>query len=301
VDVLMTIPTGDTLGEGILWDDRAQALWWTDIQGKRLHRYDWASRALQTRELPQRLCSFALIEGDDRLLAAFDSGISLFDPASGEIRWLHRLPASKQGIRFNDGRVDRHGRFWVGTMVENGDERISASLYCLDHDGQLHERETGIRISNGLCSSPNGQHLYFADSPRGTVWRYALDGASGAIGARQTWVTSAAGASPDGATVDAEGHVWSAKWGAGRVVRYRPDGSVDTHVPVPASQPTCVAFGGPDLDLMFITSARDELEPGQLAEQPQAGHVFVVRPGVRGLPECRYRLASSAALLAQSG
>ncbi|HEY3732049.1 MAG TPA: SMP-30/gluconolactonase/LRE family protein [Steroidobacteraceae bacterium] len=287
------ITAANGCGEGVLWDARRQALWWTDIPGRRLHRYDWNTRSQRTFETPERVGSFGLVAGSNQLITAFESGIALYDPtgASGSagLTWLARPQAGIRGIRFNDGRVDRRGRFWCGTMVEEAGITERGNLYSID-GSQLQCHLRGVRISNGLCMSRDGGQLYFADSGARTIHVYDLIEPEGLLGKPRLFVQTPEGALPDGAAVDAEGHLWSAHWGAGCIVRYAPDGRLERTLPVPASQPTCVCFGGPNLDLLFVTSAREGLDAARLAHEPQAGHVFVYHTGVGGLPEEEYRL-----------
>ena len=286
-DPIGSINVQDDLGECVLWDDRTQSLWWTDIEKRLLHRLDWASRAMRDIPTPERLCAFGFTENGTNLIAAFESGFAFFDPDTGAVDWLVR-PALP-GQRLNDGRVDREGRFWAGSMAEEPEQKGKAQLFCLDSDGSLTARERGLTISNGIGWSPDGTRFYLADSTARTIWRYDFDPGDGAISARRIFAQTQAGAMPDGAAIDAEGHLWSAQWGAGRVVRYSPHGIVDRVLDVPASQPTCVAFGGPERSLLFVTSARIGLSKSELGRQSGAGDVFVYNAGVTGLPEPRFR------------
>ena len=171
-------------------------------------------------------------------------------------------------------------------MVE-GEGDAKGKLYCLD-GSDLKVCLTGISISNSICFSPDGKYLYFADSPQRSILRYDIDPASGTIHNRQIFAETPKGAFPDGANVDAEGHLWSAHWGAGRVVRYAPDGSTSAILEIPTAQVTCVAFGGASLDLLFVTSAREGMSAATLKEQPNAGDVFVYKVNVKGLPDPRF-------------
>lgn len=289
-----TIRAQNTLGECVLWNERSGMLWWTDIQARQLLSYRWADKTLRCYATPERVGAFGFVENSARLIVAFESGLALYDPEQKAIDWLARLEPKKPGVRFNDGRVDRQGRFWVGTMIETSDEDLEAHLYCLDCAGRLRQHERGIKISNGLCFSPDGMHLYFADSPRRSIHVYDLIEPAGTLSNRRLFAQTPAGADPDGAIVDAEGHVWSAHWGGGCVVRYSPNGHIERILEVPASQPTCVAFGGPDLKLLFVSSARAGLSSETLASQPDAGSVFVYDVGVQGLPEPQYRYTPAA-------
>ena len=173
-------------------------------------------------------------------------------------------------------------------MVE-GKGEAKGKLYCLDGN-HVKICLTGIWISNSICFSPDGKQLYFADSPLRAILRFDLDPASGTIGNRQVFTRTPKGAFPDGANIDAEGHLWSAHWGAGRVVRYAPDGSISAVIEVPTSQVSCIAFGGAALDLLFVTSAREGMSDAALKEQPNAGDVFVYKVNVKGLPEPRFAM-----------
>ena len=287
-ELIDIIPVGNTLGEGVVWDGENGVLWWTDIQERSLYRYDPTTRKLDRIATPERLCSFGLVRDSELLLAAFETGLALYNPATGKTVWLARPHADTPGIRFNDGRVDRQGRFWTGTMVEGNAPEAAAHLYHLDRRGQLHRKAGGIRISNGICWSPDSTRFYFSDSPLRTIYLYDFDAASGEIANRRVFAVTPEGAYPDGANVDCEGFLWSAHWGAGRVVRYALDGTIDRVIEVPASQPTCVAFGGPDLNLLYVTSARDGLKEDALLRHPSAGHLFVYRVDVRGQPDPRF-------------
>jgi L-arabinonolactonase len=283
------IPAGNAIGEGIIWDSRRQALWWTDIQGRRLYRLDWVTRAMRELDTPERVGSFGFVAGSEQLITAFESGIAMYDPIGKSLSWLARPESLAPGVRFNDGRVDRRGRFWSGTMVENSGDPAGGELYSLEGTGKSRCHLRGIRISNGLCMSPEGAQLYFADSPTRAIMAYDVIEPEGTLESPRLFARTPTGAVPDGATVDADGCVWSAHWGGACVVRYTPDGRIDRTLEVPASQPTCVCFGGPDLDLLFVTSAREDLDAATLAKEPHAGDVFVYRTGIRGLPEQEFR------------
>jgi sugar lactone lactonase YvrE len=285
VNPLAIISAGNTLGEGVLWDAERQCVWWTDIQERKLFRYDPATHVVLEFDTPERVCSFGLVEGSEALLTAFESGIAFYDPHSKTLDWRIRPNFGKAGLRFNDGRMDRQGRFWTGTMYEGQESLAAASLYRFDRRGELSVHATHIRISNGICWSPDSTKFYFSDSPSRTIFVYDFDAESGTISNRKVFAQTPEGAYPDGANVDSAGHVWSAHWGAGRVVGYTPEGDVAMVIDTPASQPTCVAFGGRNLDLMYVTSARDGLNEAALMGQPHAGDVFVYKMSVPGLSD----------------
>src|SRR5262245_26360178 len=168
------IPAGNTLGEGILWDSRREVLWWTDIQRRRLHRYLPGSGAMEVLETPERVGSFGLVAESELLIAAFESGIALYHPQDKSVQWLARPQADVTGVRFNDGRVDRRGRFWSGTMAESAERPPLGNLYSVDQTGTARCQLRDVRISNSLCMSPDGRLLYFADSPTHTINVYEL-------------------------------------------------------------------------------------------------------------------------------
>jgi L-arabinonolactonase len=278
------------LGEGIVWDSRRDKLWWTDIQGKALHRYDWAPGTLQILDVPDRVGSFGFVAGSERLVAAFSGGIALYDVHQQLVTWLARPDGVAPGLRFNDGRVDRRGRFWTGTMVESPADAATACLYSIGGSAGLRCHVRGVRISNGLCVSPDGTRLYFADSSTRTIWVYELVEPEGTLRSPRIFARTPDGAFPDGAAVDADGCVWSAHWGAGRIVRYTPEGRVDRTIGVPTRQPSCVCFAGPDLDILCVTTARVDLDAAILHAEPHAGDVFLYRTGVQGLAEPEYQM-----------
>jgi L-arabinonolactonase len=283
------LPVKNVLGEGILWDSRRQRLWWTDIQSRRLYRYDWALGETHRLEMPERVASFGLVAGSERLITAFESGFAWYDPRDESVTWLARPERPHPAVRFNDGRVDRQGRFWSGTMVEGDQPAVSGGLYSFDCRYGVRQHLSDVRISNSLCLSPDGRRLYFADSPTRTIRVFELNEPEGTLGPGRVFAQTPVGADPDGATIDADGCLWSAHWGAGCVVRYTPEGQIDRTVRVPASQPTCVCFGGPDLDVLCITTARIGLSDASSSAEPNAGDVFLYRVGVKGLPEAEYQ------------
>jgi sugar lactone lactonase YvrE len=291
-ELTQVLEAGNTLGEGVLWDAANRCVWWTDIQSARLYRYRWGSREPECRELPERLCAFALTDNANVIVAAFASGFARYDLASDHCEWLARPEASYTGTRFNDGRVDRQGRFWCGTMVEAGEAQDGAgnavlgSLYCLE-DGTATPKLASIRISNSLCWNRAGDTVYFADSPEKTISAFDFDASGATLGNRRVFARTKGDAVPDGSCVDAEDCLWNAEWGGGRITRYRVSGQIDMQLDVAVTQPTCVAFGGPDLDHLLITTARDGLDESRLRREPLAGHLLIYKTGVTGLEEER--------------
>jgi sugar lactone lactonase YvrE len=276
--------TTDLLGEGPVWCPREQALYWVDIRAPAVRRMA-ADGAVTSWDMPEQVGSLALREKGG-ILVALKSALSLFDPATGAITKVADAPGHSAALRFNDGKCDRQGRFWVGTM-RAGEAQVPGFLYRLDGAGCTAVLD-GIGIPNSLCWSPDGRTMYFTDSPKRVIWAFAYDPATGAIGERRDFARLEAPMVGDGATVDAEGYLWSANYGGWRVTRFAPDGSVDRVVPVPASNITSCAFGGADLGTLYITSAYQGLSEEQRAGQPAAGALFAIEVGVKGLPEPRF-------------
>ncbi len=286
-DIRLLVDARNTLGEVPVWDVAEQALYWVDIERCRLHRRDHASGGLRTWDFPERIGSFALRE-QGGLVCAFESGFAFFDPVTGAIDWIARPEAMIARNRFNDGKCDRSGRFWAGTM----DDRLSehtGSLYRLDPDLSVHRMDGAIGISNSLAWSPDERSFYFADTLDGLIYVYDYEAGSGGIANRRVFASTAEQpGSPDGSTVDADGYLWNAQWGGSRLVRYAPDGSTDRVVMLPVQYPTSCMFGGPELATLFVTSAVWDLSREALEAQPCAGGVLAFEPGVRGLPEPRF-------------
>jgi len=293
-DLIHTLPVKNTLGESVLWNELTQAIWWTDIEGKKLLSYGFSSEVLETYDLPERLGSFAMIAGSAALLAAFETGLGIYDPVVRSIDWLEKIYEKGCGIRLNDGKVDRHGRFWVGAMIENTKAPRSlssqSSLFRYSGTKNLSVLVTDIQISNSLCWSPDGSVMYFADSPKNTIYAYDIVGDTGDIENKRIFTTTEMGVHPDGSCVDSEGYVWNAQWGAGQVVRYTPEGDIDFILKVPSLQPTCVSFGGPDLTHLFVTSAQLDMTAEDKKKYPLSGALFIYETPYKGLKEPRFKI-----------
>jgi len=300
LNLVHSLKVENILGEGVLWHPRQGSLWWTDISACRLYCYEPGTDRLDSWQTPERLSAFGFIEPKkakagtaaegttpQTLIAAFDKGFALYTPASGEYHWLAQPELHLPRNRFNDGRVDRQGRFWAGTMVEDGDPLAAGeagSLYGYSGASGLQHQLKGIGISNGLCWSLDGRTAYLADSARRIYYAYDFDPPSGSFSNRRVFARAPAGVAPDGACVDAEDHVWNAHYGGGRVVCYAPDGDILRQLDLPVSQPTCVAFGGPELSWLCVTTAREGLSEAQLAREPEAGNLLIYQTQTRGLP-----------------
>jgi L-arabinonolactonase len=275
----------NVLGEGVLWDERVQMAVWTDIQSSRFWQWQPGGEP-ESFALAQRLGSIALTDTPGTYLGGFEDGFARFTPATGAFDMLAPVTANHAHLRLNDGRVDRTGTLWAGSMAEAKGHPLGR-LWRYDGGGTATPFLGDIKIPNSLCWNRDGTSMYFADSPRQTIRRYVFDGALGPVGEAEVFATTTGNRYPDGSCIDCEDHLWNAQWGSGEVVRYRPDGSIERRIALPVTQPSCVAFGGPDLNLLLVTTARDGLTPGQLADQPLAGALFVYETDITGLPEVR--------------
>lgn len=286
IEVACVAHTMDVLGEVPRWHPIEQALYWIDAFKPAIHRFDPANNKLESWTPPEKLGSFAPRAGGGLLIAG-RRGLAHYDPVSGA---LERIADPEDGGAvniLNDGRCDRHGRFWVGSMTKTM-ERASGRLYRLER-AHVDAVDDGIWVANGVCFSPDDRRMYFADSHVKTIFVYDFDLGAGAIGPRRVFATmdNRPGV-PDGSSVDAEGFVWSAVFDGGCLVRYAPDGRIVSTVSLPVSRPTACTFGGPDLATLYVTTARFRLAPDKLAAEAQAGSLLAVDVGVKGLPEPLY-------------
>lgn len=285
----LVLDVRNTLGEGVTWCARQQALYWTDIHRSVLWRFRPADNSTRQWPMPERLASFALCEKDDWLLLGLASGLAFFHQETGE---LIRIADVEAGLptRLNDGACDRQGRFVFGTLHEPAPgetRRAAGSFYRLNADLVLEPLALGpVAISNSIAFSPDGATMYYCDSTTGLVHRCTYGDRISDI--RVHVDISHLNGDPDGSAVDAEGGLWNAQWGLGRVVRYDRNGKEDVVVDVPTRQPTRVAFGGGHLNTLYITSARDGLTVEALAKDPYAGGVFAVDVPFIGIPEPRF-------------
>lgn len=281
------VRAGDRLGETPLWQEETGELWWIDIEQPALQAFSPATGAHRRIALPGTyLGSQALTQTAARLVAV-DLELRLFD--IGERSFTPFLTV-EEGIdnRLNDGRVDRRGRLWIGTM-DNGLRQPNGRLYRVDPDRTVTCAAEGIIVSNGIAFSPDGRTLYFTDTRKHQSWAFDLDPADGAILGRRPFADyGATGDRPDGACVDVDGCLWAAFFAGGRIVRYRPDGTIDRTIELPVTNPTCLCFGGRDLKTLYVTSATKFLTPGQRASEPLAGSLLAIEGAGQGLPENRF-------------
>ena len=287
-DVKCVVDCQNTLGEGPIWSVDEQKLYWVDIEKSELQRYDPATKDTEVWKTPERVGSFAFRE-QGGLLVAFESGLDFWDFKSGQTQRIQNFESDLATTRTNDGRCDRQGRFIVGGINEADNGDPISNVYRLDPDLNLYRIISNVNCANSTCFSPDGTIMYFADTPTGQIWAYDYHVDSGEVANRRVFADfSNQPGMPDGSIVDAEGFLWNAQWNGYRVVRYRPDGSVDRIVDMPVMNPTCVAFGGKELDVLYVTTARYLMKPEQIEAEPLSGGLFAVKVDVKGLNEPKF-------------
>ncbi len=277
-----------TLGEGPLWHPLRKELFWFDIPIGRLFSSNALGEHIRHWDFGEPASAAGWID-ENSLLVATASGLQNFDIESGHWEAVAPLEDENNDTRSNDGRTGPDGSFWVGTMSQ---AMVShAGAYYRYANGIVHQLFDKVSIPNATCFSPDGKTAYLADTRTQVIWRWKLNVDGTPIGHREVHINlHEADLNPDGAVCDAEGYLWNAQWGASRIARYAPDGSLDRIIELPVSQPTCPAFGGDDLKTLYITSAKEGLPPKQLEKQPNAGKILVLHVDVPGITEHQIRL-----------
>jgi sugar lactone lactonase YvrE len=283
-DVQCVLQADAIVGESPLWHPQERRLYWVDIQGKKVHRFDPASGRNESFALPEIVTCLAFRKRGG-LVLTLRKNFAFFDPDSGKLEVLASVEADKPDNRFNDGRVDPQGRFWAGTMGNTAWDQPVGTLYRFDSDQTVTPMQTSVECSNGTAWSPDGRTMYYTESFRYAIFAYDFDGSTGTLSNRRVFaqVDRQLGAFPDGLCVDAEGGVWSNQVGIGRVVRYDPAGEITCQIQLPVPRGCGSMFGGDDLDTLFVTSARETMTPEQIQAAPLSGSLFAIKPGVKGL------------------
>jgi len=280
MDVDLVLDARALLAEGPVWDADAGLLRWVDILGCRVHALDVATGRDEWFATPSPVGSIALRNGGG-LLLALEDGFWL--ERNGRLERLAGVEEDDHTLLMNDGKCDRNGRFWAGTVAYDEHEG-AGTLYRLDPDGTVTPMIRSLTMSNGIAWNGDDALMYFIDSETHRIDVFDYDPVRGQIAGRRPFAALADGPGvPDGMTIDAEDCLWVAVWGASCVLRYRPNGTIAEVVRLPVSQVTSCAFGGRDLDELFITSARVDLSDAALHDEPLAGGIFRCRPGVSGL------------------
>jgi sugar lactone lactonase YvrE len=282
------------LGESPLWHPAEQVLYWCDIPGHKLNRFNPKTGAHTAWPFDTDVACCAPLQSvqSGGLLLALRSGLVRFDPTTGHSAPLCSAPYDMKTERFNDGKADPQGRFWVGTIYEPRDPALAA-LYCF-RDGELNRQAEGITVSNGLAWSPDARTLYWSDTKAHTIYAFDFERDSGTLSRRRVFASfplkqtqqdlAAYGGRPDGAAMDAQGGYWCAMFEGARLLRFAPDGRQTHEVKLPVRCPTMPCFGGADLKTLYITTARENRPADELAREPWAGCVLQMRVEVPGLP-----------------
>jgi sugar lactone lactonase YvrE len=276
------------LGEGAIWDARQQLLYWVDILGKSVHVFDPATNSDRAVAVGQYVGTVVPRQRGGVMVAIYD-GFAALDLATGKLEVIADPEADLPDTRFNDGKCDPSGRFWAGTMSLKG-VRQAGSLYCLDADHQARRMLTGVSTSNGIVWTSDRRTMYYIDTPTREVVAFDYDDATGNITHRRAAVRIPDDQGfPDGMAIDAEDMIWVAHWDGWQVSRWNPrTGRQLQRLPVPVARVSSCALGGPKLDTLYITTARPAANDPRLAEQPHAGGLFAVQPGVTGVPASAY-------------
>jgi sugar lactone lactonase YvrE len=296
-DVRLVLDARAALAECPLWSTAEQKLYWVDISGCAINRFDPAAGKNQRWPMPCEPGCIALAAGGG-LVAALRDGFYRFYPVDGGLEKVADAPYDTSQFRFNDGRCDAAGRFWAGAMFEPRTAE-SAAVYCLERGkvrmGWGPETGLGVKVSNGLAFTADGRHVFQSDTPNHVIYQFPFDVQNAAIGARREFARrpdnrADAGYSgrPDGAAIDIVGNYWSAQYEGRCVLRYSPQGEVTGVIHVSAKRVTMVAFGGPNLRTLYITTAREGATEAELQSDPHAGGIFACELDTAGRGEPLY-------------
>lgn len=277
-----------TLGEGAIWHPTENKLYWVDIEGEQLHVYDPLTKQNRSYPVGARIGTVVPVEAGG-VLVALQTGIHKMDLKTGAFEFVSN-PLPDSAMRFNDGKCDPSGRFWVGSLALDSRKK-SSSLYRMDADGAVHTMLNDVTISNGIVWTADRKIMYYNDTPTRTVQAFDFDDATGKISNRRVVITIPLEmGAPDGMTIDVEDKLWIALWGGYAVARFDPvSGQLIQKINVPAPHVTSCAFGGKNLETLYITTARAWVKPETLTEFPLSGSLFATKPGVGGVAANLFR------------
>jgi len=288
IEVVVDVKT--ILGEGPLWDVGLERFFWIDSFGGVVYRATHDGREVRAWDVPAKIGSIAIRKDGNGAICSLANGFHSLDFKTGECTLIHDPEPDKPNNRINDGKVDRRGRFVAGSM-DTMEEGPNGALYRLDPDFKVTKLDSNIIVSNGPCWSPDDKIFYFADSWSGEIWAYDYDINTGSVKNRRTFVkldTSTGGAA-DGSTVDSEGYLWNAQVYDGKLMRYAPDGKLDKVIDMPVKKVTSVNFGGPNLDILYVTSMAKPPLPRFPADGVLRGSLFAIHGlGIKGVAEPRF-------------
>jgi len=297
VEIRLLVDANNHLGEGPLWDVEEQRLYWIDSTAAEIYSCRADGSDVRRYFVPTHIGSMALRKHGGAVVA-LANGLHFYDFEAQTVKFISDPERDEPETRFNDGKVDRRGRFVVGTMGYDFDRldadrgqrpRHIGALYRLDGDGSVVRLEGGVSCSNGPCWSPDNRTLYFTDSFARLMYAYDYDIETGAVSNRRVFASATEMAGTfDGATVDSEGYVWTALVFGGRIIRFAPDGRLDRIVPFPVRNLTSVMFGGPELDVLYVTTMGRPIWGIPQKERDRGGLFAVTGLGVKGVPEPRY-------------
>jgi sugar lactone lactonase YvrE len=290
-------PTGDRCGEGVVWHDTEEAVYWTDINRFLIHRYSVAERSVKTWLFDEPATALIRTDREDTFAVLLGSRVIFWEPATDARRDQGFHLKGWPSVRLNDGRADPRGSLWVGSMQNNVGADGSAGeaggtdglLYRIDPDGAVTEWQRDIGIANTLAWSPDRKHFYFADTLANKLNVYDYDSSTGSIANERPFLVDFSRGAPDGSTMDSEGYLWNCRHGGGCIVRVAPNGEIDRVIEMPTSNITTCTFGGADLTTLFITTAAS----GAPAGERLAGSLFMLETGIAGQPENRFRYFES--------
>jgi len=275
-------PCQNIIGEGPLWNVEEQAIYWVDIDGKNIQRFYPETGKYDSFDVPVKVCLMAFREKGGMIFGAED-GFYFWDPETQKMDFITHPEKGKKEARFNDGKVDRKGRLWAGTMTFEG---ATSALYRMGADLSVSKMVSEVTIANGVGWSPDNSTMYFVDSFRYVINAFDYDLATGSISNQRPFVQmDAEFGIPDGLTVDSDGYVWCAIYGAWKVMRYDPSGKVASEIKMPVSKPSSCMFGGKDLNELYVTSIAEGLSEADKAKEPMAGDLFMIETEVIGLSE----------------
>ncbi len=283
VEHLITVQ--DEVGETPIWIPNEQAMYWIDLEGSAVHRYDQSTGDREDWSLDAAVTALARRASGGWILAT-KTGLAFWDQGGATTEFIVDPTSDSEAIRFNDTTVDPQGRLIVGTANVQDFDASDGVIYRLDPDLSLHQIDDGYAISNGMGFSPDGKILYVTDMFHNQIVALDYDIESGAVSNKRVFAEIPADTGlPDGLTVDAAGFVWSAHWAGSRVTRYDPDGAIERQIPVPVTNATSLGFGGAELNELYITTAWFFMNEEERKAQPRAGDVFRVKTDITGMIE----------------